>query len=565
MNLRDYQSTAVSCIEREHETVRSTLLHMATGLGKTPTLMAACRRVVARGGRCLVIAHRAELLAQAAATARAFGLTVGIECAGERVDQSNLPDVVVASVQTLRSKRLEVFAPDAFALIVVDEAHHATAKSYRIALDYFAGAKVLGCTATPQRGDGTGLNAVFESVAFTMDLRAGIEQGWLCPLELRSVVVQPLDISSVRSVAGDLHAGQLEDELLRDAVLHGIARPLSELSAGRQTLAFVVGVAQAHALSDTLRGYGVHAAAVDGSMSADDRARVLSDYRSGRTQIVCNAMLWTEGFDAPETSCIALVRPTRSRSLLIQQIGRGTRKADCKDSCLVLDFVPGRLSKVRLASPADALAGEELDADVLAAVREASAGSQLEMFGAIRMARIEVAAAKAAERAERKERLRQLDVIYEVARLDLATLLEVAEPEPTGARDASMYQIDALRKAGLNVRSDISRTSASKLLDMVQERRRAGLCSIKQARKLRAYGLRDDIRFDAARSTLDVIAGYGWRPPTLVVERLRARLVDGGVTLQPNQVAPLSEEAATGFQELQRRVQEYVSAKERTW
>jgi Helicase conserved C-terminal domain len=133
----------------------------------------------------------------------------------------------------------------------------------------------------------------------------------------------------------------------------------AELSTGRQTIAFVAGVQQAHALANVLGGYGVAAAAVDGSMKPEERAAVLQDFRSGRVRVVTNAMLWTEGFDAPETGCVALVRPTRSRSLLVQMIGRGTRLAPDKSSCLVLDFVPGTVANLRLAGPADALAEGE--------------------------------------------------------------------------------------------------------------------------------------------------------------------------------------------------------------
>jgi superfamily II DNA or RNA helicase len=570
IELRSYQAAAVSSIEREFESVRATLIEMATGLGKTVVFSALCSRVVTRGGRCLVLAHREELLAQAERTARAFGMTTGIECGWRHVDPRNIPDATIASVQSLRGKRLETFAPDAFALVVVDEAHHATARSYRTILDHFANAKVLGVSATPERLDRVGLRTVFESVAFRMGLRQGIEQGWLCPLELRSVRVEPLDLSGVRTVHGDLHAAELETELTRDAVLHEIARPLAELSAGRPTLAFTAGVDQAHRLADVLAAYGVRAAAVDGSMCSETRASVLADYRAARVQVVCNCALWTEGFDASETSCIALIRPTRSRSLLLQMLGRGTRRSPetGKTSCLAIDFVPGRFSKVRLASPADALAGEELPDDVLSTVRSLSTGEQREVFAAIEAAQLEVeavkaaeAAAKEAERATRLKRLRQVDVRYAVAKLDLASLLEIAEPEPSGLRDASMYQIDALRKAGLNVRSDLSRAAASKLLDMVQERRAAGLCSIKQARKLRGYGLPDDVSFAAARTALDAIAGYGWKPPQQVLSHLRAQLVLGDAKLPPGIVAEATDEARAAFHDARRRLHDYMREK----
>jgi superfamily II DNA or RNA helicase len=494
--------------------------------------------VAAGGGRALVLAHRSELLEQAAATLRGFGLTVAIECGDKRLDHADLPDVVVASVQSLQRSRLAKIAPDTFALVVVDEAHHATAKSYRAVLDHFASAKVLGVTATPDRADGVGLRAVFESVAYRMELGAGIRQGYLAPIELRSVVVDSLDLSQVRTQAGELHAGELERELLHDGVLHEIAGPLAELAAERQTLAFVVGVAQAHALAEVLAGYGVRAAAVDGSMPAEQRAQVLADYRAGRVQVVTNAMLWTEGFDAPETACIALVRPTRSRALVTQMIGRGTRLAEGKRECLVLDFVPGRMARVRLASPADALAGEDLSPDLAARVASATAEGAVQLDMLLDQVRADAEAAEAAELArkraeieERWRRIRSVGVVFEAPRLNIEELLDaVADANPGSAAGdpASLKQLVSLRAAGLDVPDTISRQAASALFTMLENRRTAGLCTIKQARRLRSYGLRDDVTFADAHHALDQIAANGWRPPAGLRHDARFRIRQEG-------------------------------------
>jgi superfamily II DNA or RNA helicase len=534
LRLRPYQADAVTAIEAQLMAARSTLLVLATGLGKTVTFAAVAQRTAASGGRVLVLAHRSELLDQAARTLRGFGLTVAIERGEDRVDHADLPDVVVASVQTLQRSRLAKIAPDTFALIVVDEAHHATAKSYRAVLDHFATAKVLGVTATPDRADGVGLRAVFESVAFKMELGAGIRGGFLAPIELRSVVVDSLDLSRVHTQAGDLHAGELEAELLHDGVLHEIAGPLAELAAGRQTLAFVVGVAQAHALAEVLTGYGVRAAAVDGSMSTQARADVLDAYRSGWLQLVTNAMLWTEGFDAPETSCIALVRPTRSRALVTQMIGRGTRLANGKASCLVLDFVPGRIARVRLASPADALAGDELPGDLATRVLSATSTGAEPLDVLLERVRAEAAAAEAAklereraERAEHQRRIRSVGVFYEAPRLDINDLLDAVTDAGDGgdtSNPASLKQVLTLRGAGLEVPDAISKHAASALFNVLEKRRAAGLCTIKQARRLRSYGLRDDVSFADASQALDAIASNGWRPPPALRNDARFRI-----------------------------------------
>jgi superfamily II DNA or RNA helicase len=524
LELRPYQLEAVEAIRTALTRHRSTLLVLATGLGKTVTFGEVARRVAARGRRTLVLAHRGELLEQAAGTLRRFELDVAIEQGERRVDPAALPSVVVASVQTLKGKRLATYAPDAFGLIVIDEAHHATATSYRAVLDHFAAAKVLGVTATPDRGDSVGLRRVFESVAYRVDLAQGIADGWLAPLELRTVVVDSLDISSVRTTAGDFAAGQLEAELMRDGVLHEVAAPLAELSAGRQTIAFVAGVQQAHALASVLGGYGVAAAAVDGSMSPQGRASVLQDFRSGRVRVVANAMLWTEGFDAPETECVALVRPTRSRSLLVQMIGRGTRLAEGKGSCLILDFVPGTVASVRLAGPADALADGEVSAYAAARVRELSRGGA-SLTDVLERARAEDAQAHAAElEAERQKMVearrlvQQVGVIYAAPRMDMATLLSCIDdaPDSLGSRDcaqATPGEIAHLREAGFKVPDMVTRTAAHALIRVVAQRRAEGLCTVKQAKRLRNYGLRDDLSFHDAREALDAIAANGWKPP----------------------------------------------------
>jgi superfamily II DNA or RNA helicase len=524
--LRPYQLEAINAVRREFATHRSTLLVLATGLGKTVTFSAIARRCKDRGTRVLVVAHRDELLEQAAATLRRFGLSVVIEQGSRRANPSALPDVVVASVQTLQRARLKRFAPDAFGLVVIDEAHHATARSYRELLKHFASAKVLGVTATPDRADGVGLRAVFESVAKRMDLAEGIAGRWLSPLELRTVRVGDLDLSNVRTVAGDFAAGELEQELLRDRVLHQVAGPLAELCAGRQTLVFVAGVKQAHALAEVLAGYGVGAAAVDGSMSRDERARVLQAYRSGHLQVVCNAMLWAEGFDAPETSCVALVRPTKSRALLVQMIGRGTRLAPGKRECLVLDFIPGTLARGRLAGPADALAGAELPDDVAELVRAASGleAGRLDALIANACAELEQRAAQAAaEEAKDVRRLiERVGFEYAAPMLDVDQLLKATRlVAPKAANDteipATAKDVAWLRELGFTVPDVLSLHDYETLISVVRKRKQLGLCTIKQARKLRSYGLRDDLPYRVARKALDAIAANGWRPPASVL------------------------------------------------
>jgi hypothetical protein len=237
---------------------------------------------------------------------------------------------------------------------------------------------------------------------------------------------------------------------------------------------------------------------------------------------------------------VALVRPTRSRALVTQMIGRGTRLADGKASCLVLDFVPGRMARVRLSSPADALAGAELPTAMAEFVREVSAanGGRLdELIAGAREHAEQLALAdierQRAELAERQRLVRSVGVIYAAHRLDVAELLEAVSGGDTAQRSgqerapATLRQVMGLRAAGLGVPETISREEASRLFTLLERRRAASLCTIKQARKLRSYGLRDDVTFAEARELLDTIAANDWQPPSHLLKdaRLRPRAV----------------------------------------
>jgi superfamily II DNA or RNA helicase len=527
LQLRPYQVEARDRILAELARTRSTLLVLATGLGKTVVFAAVAQHFASQGHRVLVLAHRAELLDQAAAALRRFGLTVGVE-QGERRAGGDV-QVVVASVQSLRGKRLARLERGAFGLVVVDESHHAVAATYRAVVAHFTLAKILGATATPDRTDTIALGNVFESVAYRMELGAGIRDGWLSRLEVRLVVIDA-DISRVSTARGDLVPGELEKTMLGQQTVHEVAAPLAELAAGRQTLAFVAGVRHAYALAAALREYGACAAALDGGMSREERAKVLADYRAKRVSIVCSAMILTEGFDSPETACVALVRPTRSRALLTQMIGRGTRLAEGKRTCLVLSFEPRQIGSIRLAAPADALAGTDIPDALLARVRRLSQGRSTELEALIQQARQEEQAEREAaverERTIVRERVRlvrEVGVIYAAPRIDVQRLLEAVAPandngdHDAGARRsgplAAPDQVARLREAGFDVSSDLRAADALVLLDVLRRRRAEGLCTLKQARVLRRHGLRDDMAFRDACVAMDAIAANSWRPP----------------------------------------------------
>ena len=496
---------------------------MATGTGKTFT---GSRIVANRAseGRILWLAHRGELLDQAAET---LHQRVGLHCnlekaelrAPREMDLYGARPVVVASVPTMRGRRLKEWDRDAFATIVVDEAHHAPAKTYRDILGHFEGAKVLGLTATPDRGDGTGMDTVFDHCAYEYDIRRGIEEGFLCSIQQKSVHCADLDISDVKTVAGDLSQGQLEQALIDGGVLHQTAAPLVELAGRRQTLVFTAGVAQAHALADVIAGYLGNpdlVKALDGSTPKDLRRKYIGDFRAGRIQYLLNCAVLTEGFDAPETSCVAVARPTKSRALYAQMIGRGTRIADGKQDCLILDFT-GNSGRHRLVTPLDVLAGKALDDDMLSdALGACAEGKPTEeaLLAAEERKREREAAAALARLRAKKIRAR---VVYQTRNVDPFDFLGVKR-DGRGGR-ATDKQLRFLHNMGVELEQSTGRFEASKMIDKLQKRRRENLCSYKQARLLARHGLPDDLSFSEAREAIDAIAGNNWKAPRWVYER----------------------------------------------
>lgn len=310
--LRPYQQEAVEAVFREWGSGHHrTLLVQATGTGKTVCFAEVVRRVAECGGRSLVLAHRGELLEQAADK---IGRMTGLSCSVERAEETSVGTwdrVTVGSVQTLmREDRLSRLAPDRFQCVVVDEAHHAVSESYRRVLDHFSGADVLGVTATADRADRRDLGEVFDSIAYEYGLAQAVRDGWLCPIEAQTLPLS-VDISGVSTQAGDYAAGQLGDAL--DPYLDAIADQMAGVCRERRTVTFLPLVRTAKAFAERLRARGLAACEVDGQ--SEDRDEVLADFQAGRYQVMCNSMLLTEGWDCPAVDCVVVLRPTKSRAL----------------------------------------------------------------------------------------------------------------------------------------------------------------------------------------------------------------------------------------------------------
>ena len=337
--MRDYQRAAVEAVEREFgRGVTRQLIVLPTGTGKTVVFSHVARR---RGGRTLVLAHRTELLDQAAAKIQLVWPEARVGRIQGPHDRHRGRDVVVASVPTLaRPERLERLAPE-FATIIVDEAHHAVAESYRRILDALAGGRrdvlVLGATATPDRADGKSLRPVFEKIVYQRTLVHMIAAGYLCDLRAKRIYSR-VSLDGVRVRAGDFDAAQLasvlntanRNELIVDSYLR--------FGEGRKAILFAADIEHAEALADLFRRRGIPSQAISQRTPARRRRALLYAFRHGQIQVLTNVAVFTEGFDEPSIACVILARPTRSRALLAQMVGRGTRLCPGKRDCLVLDI-----------------------------------------------------------------------------------------------------------------------------------------------------------------------------------------------------------------------------------
>lgn len=479
----------------------------ATGTGKTVTFAELVRLVIAltfpwsRTGRALIVAHRSELLDQAANKLR----DVGVECSVDQADRHGRArdGVVVASVQTLRGARLQRYAPNAFDVIIIDEAHHAAAASYRAICEYFGTAKILGVTATPRRGDGKPLGDTFETVAFTYAMRTAMTQGYLSPLVARRVLVADLDLTEIRTRAGDFEADQLSAAMTTEKALLGVVKPVIDLGGERKGLVFGVDVAHAKALAAMLNRFKPGSAlAIDGTAKAAERAAALALFRRGAIQYLCNCALYVEGFDEPDIALVVLARPTQSWTLFVQMLGRGTRLAPGKVDCLALDCV-GNSARHRLIGPVDALAGFVVDERT-----RVEADKKL-VEGALDLEKLLAHAEQEAEAQRSAEQRKVSDVAVSEYRTRVVNLfvgdhLPPFDPDCAAARrPATAEQLEAMDAAKLGrPPMGMSEAEAAAILAGLERRIAAGLCTVGQARMLQRTRIETRTMTKARASTL---------------------------------------------------------------
>ena len=516
MDLRPYQQKAKEAVLSEWQGGHAkTLLVLPTGTGKTIVFSSIIEDRVGAGERVLVLAHRGELLDQAADKLQKV---TGLQCALEKAESSSLGSwyrTTVGSVQSMmRPQRLAQFPEDYYGTIVIDEAHHCLSDSYQRVLEHFPEANVLGVTATPDRADMRNLGQYFDSLAYEYTLPQAIREGYLSPIKALTVPLS-VDISSVGISAGDYKASDLGTAL--DPYLESIAYEMTNYCKDRKTVVFLPLVATSKKFRAILEEHGFRAAEVNGE--SEDRAEILADCQAGKYDVLCNSRLLTEGWDAPSVDCIVVLRPTKSRSLYCQMVGRGTRLAPGKEYLLLLDFL-WHTERQELCRPAHLICQDDAVAQKMTENLEKASGEAADIEAAEEQAKNDVIAereeALAKQLAEMRRRKKKLvDPLQFEMSIQAEDLTNYVPAFGWEMAPATERQLTALEKLGINPDDVDNAGKATKLLDRLDKRRMDGLTTPKQIRFLEGRGFRHvgTWHFEAARKLIDRIAANSWRTP----------------------------------------------------
>lgn len=513
MELRPYQSEARDAILKEWQDKDKTLLVLPTGCGKTVVFADVARERTGKG-RVLVLAHREELLTQAAAKIKDF---CGLDCSVEKAEQTAIgrdEPITVGSVQTLMSeKRLSRFPADYFRTLIIDEAHHALAPSYQNVLRHFNKAKVLGVTATPDRTDMQNMGEYFESLAYEYSLRDAVNQGYLSPIRVQTLPLN-IDMSKVKVSMGDFQSNAIGEAL--EPYLEDIAEEMAKVCMNRHTVVFLPLVSISQQFRDILNRKGFRAAEVNGE--SKNRDEILREFSEGKYNVLCNSMLLTEGWDCPIVDCIVVLRPTKSRSLYCQMVGRGTRLHPGKDHLLILDFL-WITGKHNLIHPADIICRKKEIAERITEALEDGADEDLmdleeEVEKNVLQERKD-ALQKALEEAEKQRKQKKLINPLEVElALNDEELIDYVptfgwEKEPATEKQLKYLQAMQIATEG----EEICKGRASKIIDRLSKRREMGLSTPRQAEALKKFGFQHTYEWtlEEAKKMMGQLAAVEWK------------------------------------------------------
>jgi len=522
MELRPYQQKAKAAVFKEWDTGNGkTLLVLPTGCGKTIVFAKITEELVRRGKRVLILAHRGELLEQAADK---IAKSTGLQCATEKAEESCLGSwyrVVVGSVQSLqRPKRLAQFSKDYFDNIIIDEAHHVISGGYQAVLEHFNTAQVLGVTATPDRGDMKNLGTVFDSLAYEYTLPKAIKEGFLVPIKALTIPLK-LDLSGVGTQAGDFKVSDIDTAL--DPYLYQIADEMMNYCKDRKTVVFLPLIKTSQKFCEILNSKGFRAAEVNGD--SDDRSTVLKDFDKGKYNVLCNSMLLTEGWDCPSVNCVIVLRPTKVRGLYSQMVGRGTRLSPDtgKTDLLLLDFL-WHTERMELCRPAHLICENPEVAKKMTENLEKEPGAAVDIEEAEKAAAEDVVSqreeALAKTLSEMKKRKRKLvDPLQFEMSIQAEDLTSYIPAFGWEAAPPSDKQKQKLEKLGIFPDEIDNAGKANLILDRLSKRRDEGYTTPKQIRFLESRGFKHvgNWQFEPARKLIDRIAASGWHIPAGIV------------------------------------------------
>ncbi len=577
MKMRAYQQRIIGNVHKAFETEQRTLIVAATGTGKTQMFSTIAKSFLDAGRRVMVLCHRDELIQQACSRLRVLtGVLPTVEKADQWSDEQNIygkPPLVVSSIQTQSRGRMHRFNPNDFGLVIADEAHHAVADSWKKVIDHYASneaCKVLGVTATPDRADGEMLGTMFQSVADTYSLIDAVDDGYLVPVCPWSIEIEGLDFSKVHTLAGDFNQGELEEAMMFEKPLHGVAfatiesacglqpntlrqwldapdrsTKLQSLLAGRvpkKCLVFCVSVAHAERMAEIFKRWIPDSAdVVSGKLCDEDRADRLKAFKKGSLRFLCNCMIATEGFDEPSIEMVVMARPTKSRSLFVQMLGRGTRPAEeiagplgevdtpderramvknsSKPFLNVLDFV-GNSGRHEVVTTVD-IFGDGYAEEEIELAKELTDSGDMEAGEALEASR------EALEKKRRESELRRKEMEEKRRR-------QAMESSRQGLVGAATYKIGAVeewdnapphilprhanifRKAKVPLKDvvDMNDETRGELCRKIVMHWQMNLCSYKQAKCLLRAGWKkeelDRMTFQDASKAMDCLARSHW-------------------------------------------------------
>ena len=489
INLRPYQEEAVTAINEKWNEWDRELLVLPTGTGKTVVFNTIAH---SRTGRTLILAHTDELIEQARDKYnRMFNDIPG----KIKASVSDIRRVTVGSVQTMCRRNYE----NAFDTVIVDEAHHAISPSYQTILQQMPAAKVLGVTATPDRGDKKSLARYFDGIAYEYQLKTAIQDGYLCPIMAKTVPLE-IDMNAVKISVGDFEVNSVAATL--EPYLPQIAESIMLHASARKTVVFCPLVSIAKELAGMIHG----AREVNGS--SPDRKETLEWFENaGPGAVLCNAMLLTEGWDCPSCDCVVVLRPTKIRSLYAQMIGRGTRLSPGKDNLLILDFL-WLCKKHNLCKPASLVSDNQVDVDEVVTRSE---DEEIDLLGAISDA--EEARRNALARELEKQARKKSELINPIQLFSILDDIGLADYEPVWQweqADVTSKQAAALKNFGVDP-DGMSKGYACAILDRLIARSQKKLATVKQVQCLRKFGY-DPISwsFDQASKKISALRQVGW-------------------------------------------------------